>query len=171
MLNSIIDSPNSVINLWDYELVLYERGKYDLLIVCHKLLSDFRMKKISLLLLTAMYAISTFGIGVNVFYCCGKPKSFNISFIHSVKDDLVKKAGESKNCCQTAHQYFKVKDNHKAADNLVSFSFSFNQLSGVIPVIATPVTSVGKLIAANGTHAPPLLRTVPIYLSNCVFRI
>ena len=118
-----------------------------------------------------IYAISIFGIGIRKFYCCGKLKSFHVSFIQEVKENSAKRERGTNNCCKTTHQFFKVKDNHKAADNLINVPFPFIRLQGVIPIFETPVHFTEQITAANRTHAPPLGVAIPIYISNCDFRI
>ncbi len=124
------------------------------------------MKKVFIILLVCIYSFSTFGVGLKGFYCCGKLKSVNVKLVEEGKEK-----GNSKNCCKTKYQYFKVKDNHFATaeltvpvkyyTDLVSFNPSYQYIS-FLPQ---------QVDILNHSHAPPLYKGVPIYLSNCVFRI
>jgi hypothetical protein len=129
------------------------------------------MKKVFLLLLLSIYTFSTFGIGVREFYCCGKLRSIHFSFIQESKENSAKGENAANKCCKTTHKFFKVKDNHKAADNLSDMSLPFVYLQNIASIFTTPVYFKGQPTVANGTHAPPPGTVIPIYLSNRVFRI
>ena len=73
------------------------------------------MKKIALLLLINIYALSAFGIGIKQFYCCGKLQSTSISFVQNPTEKC-DNGGEKSGCCKTKFQSLKVKDSHIAAD-------------------------------------------------------
>jgi len=135
--------------------------------LCYEII---QMKKASLLLLLCIYTFSTFGIGVREFYCCGKLASIHFSFIQEAKEKTTKEENAANKCCKTTHKFFKVKDNHKAADNLSDISIPFIYL---LPITATFNEAMiqGQPTATNGTHAPPPGTPIPIYLSNRVFRI
>ncbi len=127
------------------------------------------MKKAALILLISIYAISTLGVGLKEFYCCGKLKSTSISIVQGAKQ----KCGigdERSGCSKNKYQYFKVKDKHVTADeisspvkhiiDLHSFTSAFHHIS-----------ATQKITVANRSNAPPLHPGVPDYIYNCVFRI
>ncbi|TKK66321.1 hypothetical protein FC093_17200 [Ilyomonas limi] len=128
------------------------------------------MKKIALILLILIYAISTFGVGLKEFYCCGKLTSISISLVDTGKDKC--KKGDSKDdCCKSKYQFLQVKDKHFASVHpslplkysiaLVPTNLSFHTVS-LLPK---------KIDVINGSHAPPIISAVPIYITNCAFRI
>lgn len=110
--------------------------------------------------------MSTFGLGLKGLYCCGKLESVTVKFVEEGKDKT-----NSKDCCKTKYQYFKVKDNHVATaeltvpvkyyTDLVSYNSSYQYIS-FLPQ---------QVDVLNGIHVPSLYTGVPIYLSNRVFRI
>ncbi|MEO7394596.1 MAG: hypothetical protein ABIU11_06600 [Chitinophagaceae bacterium] len=128
------------------------------------------MKKIALILLISMYALSSFGIGIEQFYCCGTLKSTSISFLREVKEKCSK--GDEKNgCCQTQFTSLKVKDTHIPAG---AISSSVNIFPDIV-LFNSPFDGVELLthqtIVNNPGHAPPLLKDTPLYILNCNFLI
>ena len=127
------------------------------------------IRKSVLILLLTIYALSSFGIGIKQFYCCGKLKSTDIRFVE--QDN--KKCGngdESDGCCKTKYQVFKVKDFHVAAEAInipAKFFTDLHVLTSPIEIVALSIES--KSIT-DPIHGPPPLN-VPIYIFNCVYRI
>ena len=123
------------------------------------------MKKTFLILLICAYSIATMGVGFKEFYCCGKLKSTLISLTNK-KQPACTKDG----CCKTKHQFLKLSDNHLASADIYLPVKHVAVLSFYTPVL-TPVFT-GRAVHINGSHAPPLYDDdLPLYLSNCVFRI
>ena len=75
------------------------------------------MKRISLIFLLLIYTLSSFGIGVRQFYCCGKLKSTKVTFIQTENKKCSKDDGTT-DCCKTKFKSIKVKDSHFAADGI-----------------------------------------------------
>ncbi len=128
------------------------------------------MKKISLILLIIIYSLSTLGIGVKQFYCCGKLKSTDISFVVKDTKDKCGK-GSIGGCCKTKFKSLKVKDSHVAADGITTPLKYFTDLHLLTPSVEMPQWTSKPLDIANATHAPPVHYGVPIYILNCVYRI
>ena len=128
------------------------------------------MKKIALILLICMYTLSSFGISVNQFYCCGKLKTTSLSFIHSVTE----KCSDNKmmvGCCKTTLKTLQVNDSHVAAtasDKLVKVFTDVN-----LYYAATNSTSLSSsnIITAYSGNAPPLHYNIPIYILHCAYLI
>ena len=128
------------------------------------------MKKVSLILLISIYALSSFGIGIKQFYCCGKLKSTSISFIEDNKQKCGK-GNEKSGCCKTKYQSFKVKDTHIAADantnpvkyfsEAIVFNSSFEIMGGI----------QHQIVVNHPGHAPPLHYSLPLYIFYSVYRI
>ena len=128
------------------------------------------MKKATLILLICIYSLATMGFSLKQFYCCGKLKSTTLSLVQEEKESCGK-GNEKSGCCDNKYQFFKVKDNHIAADEVNSpvkhcvdlhlFTPSFQDISFVSQ----------KTAIAYNSNAPPLRTGVPIYIYNCVFRI
>jgi hypothetical protein len=128
------------------------------------------MKKISLILLICIYWLSSFGISLKEFYCCGKLESISVSFVPDQKNTC-KKDRTDDGCCKTKYQYFKVDDKHLtvvAADIPSKLSFEAVSFIPSLLVISSPIF---YKVVTNGSHAPPFIQAVRIYKLNRVFRI
>jgi len=124
------------------------------------------MKKIFLILLICAYALSTVGVGFKEFYCCGKLKSTFIALTDNSKANCTMDG-----CCKTKYQFLKLKDNHLASADIYMPVKHF----AALPFHTTTYNIISFAQQAahiNGSHAPPLYDDdLPLYLSNCVFRI
>lgn len=126
------------------------------------------MKKAVIILLLSIYALSSFGIGIKQFYCCGKLTTTHINFAHSNK--LI--ASDKKSCCQTIFQFLKVSDTHGAAADIAIPGNDFAVLDLFTPVYQSiAITSFQITGAANRSNAPPLHSGVPIFVFNCIYRL
>lgn len=125
------------------------------------------MKKIAVILLICVYSLATMGFSLKQFYCCGSLKTVSLSLSGGAKSHSGKNG-----CCKTTYQFFKVNQNHIAADQINSpANHSF-----LIDFFFTSATEEmflpsRELYIANKSHAPPRYNGVQCYLSNCVFRI
>jgi hypothetical protein len=127
------------------------------------------MKRLTAIAILAFYSLSTLGIGIRQFYCCGQLKSVEVTFTHEANDKCDKGNGKG-GCCKTEHQFLKVKDSHIAPGDVsiptnfvadISFIGFSNELIAINP---------GQALTNNNIHAPPL-PSRPIYILNCVYRI
>jgi hypothetical protein len=133
-------------------------------------LRSSEMKKVALIFLIIIYSMSAFGVAFKEFYCCGKLKSITV-VLTDVKEDKCTKGESDDGCCKTTYQYLKVKDSHLvAADVTAPLSFSTDLHTPALPLQVFFFTT-NHVDVINGSHAPPLHRDVPIYISNSVFRI
>ena len=128
------------------------------------------MKRTALLLLTAIYLLSSLGIAANSYYCCGKLQM--TTFLESQKQQQdCKMAFQMKNCCKTKKQYFKVKDQHFGAQ---AFSLNVNLFHIIIPSNYHLDLSLADLNIAHtviNSHGPPDWPKTPSYILNCNYRI
>jgi len=128
------------------------------------------VKKISLILLLTIYALSSFGIGVKEFYCCGKLETKDLVFLQQDKQKTGKPANTD--CCQNKYHFYKVSDTHAAAVDIFSPAKYFTFLPLNIPTFQGIALASQQLnIAANGSHAPPPYSGVSIFILNCNYRI
>ncbi len=128
------------------------------------------MKKAALILLVTIYALSSFGIGIKQFYCCGELEATNLTFIQQD----VKKCGkqDEEGCCQTKYQFYKVSDQHAAAVDIISPTKQFTLLHVFTPIY-TSLALVNQQLndSANSSNAPPLHSGVPLFIFNCIYRV
>ena len=128
------------------------------------------MKKAAIILLICVYSLATMGFTLKHFYCCGKLKSITFSLVQEAKDKCAK--GDDKSgCCDSKFQFLKVKDNHISADQAIFPVKHFVDLHFFTPSFQDISFVSQKTIIAYKSNAPPLHKSIPIYIYNCVFRI
>lgn len=129
------------------------------------------MKKITVILLTLLYLVSTSGMAISNFYCCGKLKETYIFNHHDYGKDC-KGNKKTKGCCDTKTVYYKVKDNHSPSTEVKANSSDFSKFlfNPFIPLFifqhASNQTNLFEFL-----HAPPLISKQPVYLFVRNFRI
>lgn len=128
------------------------------------------MKKIALLLLINIYALSAFGIGIKQFYCCGKLQSTSISFVQNPTEKC-DNGGEKSGCCKTKFQSLKVKDSHIAADAINNQVKHFSEVINFTPSFENQKLLLQQTVVNNRSHAPPLIHGTPLYILHCLYRI
>ena len=130
----------------------------------------FSVKKALIIFLLFIYTLASFGIGVRQFYCCGKLKSVNLTYVQT-KNGKCKMGNEKTGCCKTKFQSIKVKDAHIAAEKwhhlTKVFIPVFHQFFQFAVVVPTQYLSAYHQCA----HAPPISAITPLYQLNCVYRI
>ncbi|WP_074237707.1 hypothetical protein [Chitinophaga niabensis] len=123
------------------------------------------MKKVLLILLICVYAISTFGVSIKEFHCCGQLKSVGISYITVLHNNA------NSDCCETTHHFYKITTSHLAAKHVKkpvkpvtdqTFSLYPSGITFTIPRLSS---------YTNTTRAYPVPFKAPIYTRHCVFRI
>lgn len=126
------------------------------------------MKRLLTFTTAIIYFCISSGFIMNVHYCMGKVSKVNIEIIPSKYCACGKK--ETKSCCKTESKFYKITDNHQATYADVSIISPYHILPTFYTYKPTIVTSNNTAITYN-THAPPILKSQPIYILNCVFRI
>jgi recombinational DNA repair protein (RecF pathway) len=128
------------------------------------------MKRAFLLTMISVYLLSSVGIAINKFYCCGELKSITIAETSAAFADC-KMPVKAPGCCDKSSKTFKVKDQHLAsgsvtltASPIVSILNSLFQFDLVLPA------SVKESVAFN-YHAPPDLSGKSLLILNCTYRI
>ena len=127
------------------------------------------MKKASIILLLLVYGISSVGIDLKSFYCCGKLKSVSIDIDHLAGKKCAKEDG-SGGCCKTTYHFYKVKDSHVTASSYTAALTYFTDLA-IPPYFQTELFASINTGKINGNHAPPLISSPPIYILHCAYRI
>ena len=127
------------------------------------------MKKIAAILLILIYSMSTFGVSLKEFYCCGKLKSVSV-VIADIQKNKCDNTSKEEGCCKTKYQYFKVKDNHLTTTYVTTALKHYTDLYSSLPIHKPALFNKTVTKIPSPSDAPPL-RAVPVYLINCVFRI
>ncbi len=128
------------------------------------------MKKLTLILVTLVYTLSTLGMDVSRFYCCGKLKSETFSFFGE-NHKTCNKGSDDSGCCQTTHHYLKVNDTHIASQVVFSPEKFFSILHTDFPSVDLTAPKIPLSFLANNINAPPLLQGTLIYIFICIYRI
>jgi hypothetical protein len=128
------------------------------------------MKKIALILLICIYTAATIGFTIGQFYCCGRLKSVSVTITENGQQKYNKENGNS-GCCKTKYQFYKVGDNHFAADIVANPGKYFTYLPSLMPSAEKFFSSAKETQTAYNNHAPPLHAGIPAYIFNCDFRI
>jgi hypothetical protein len=129
------------------------------------------MKKFAAIFLFTIYSLTTLGIGVRQFYCCGKLKSTNITLVQEAKEKC-SNSDAMKGCCKTTFKSLKVKDSHIATDGITTLVKHFTDIHLVTPLLDVKAPANQPIVVANASNAPPpRLHGVSIYILNCTYRI
>jgi hypothetical protein len=127
------------------------------------------VKHIALILLSAVYLLSSTGIAANSYYCCGVLQSTSISESPKVG---CKMNITMKNCCKTKKQYFKVKDQH-IGGSAISFYSKLSPETAVpyLIFIGSIKIPVREIVYFNSNAPPDWRPKTPAYIQNCTYRI
>ncbi|PTQ99738.1 hypothetical protein C8P68_102568 [Mucilaginibacter yixingensis] len=126
------------------------------------------MKRTALLILTLLYTLSSLGMSVERFYCCGKLANTTYAIGDSGNKEV--KAAKADNCCKTVKTTFKVKDNHFSAKTVLDFKNSVAVIAPVFFVPVAPERAESPVMNVYDSQAPPVHRN-PLYLLYANFRI
>jgi hypothetical protein len=121
------------------------------------------MKNAAIIFLVFIYAFSIAGVALKADYCC--------SHLKSVKLVLADGAKDKDGCCKVKYQSFKIKDAHSASDIAGTPALHFTFIHTVNSVFQSNSFAYESNNHCGNIHAPPLDPTIPVYISNCVFRI
>ena len=127
------------------------------------------MKKITLILLICMYTISSVGVGISQFYCCGKLKTTSLSFIQAGSNKCNQKGMEG--CCKTTFKSLQVKDSHVAASAITTQVKTFSDVLINYSSFSVVEVYVPHMKVAFADTAPPLHFNVPFYTLHCAYLI
>jgi len=127
------------------------------------------MKKIAAIILILVYGMSSLGMSVTADYCCGKLSKLGVSLKQNENPKQDNQL-ENKRCCGHKEVSFKVKTDHEitAKQNIVVSTQAVVQ--PVFFDVPSRLNFLNKAISQN-SNGPPLFNAVPVYISNCVFRI
>ena len=128
------------------------------------------MKKITVILLIGIYTLSTLGIGINQFYCCGKLKSTDITFVQSPKEKCVNGNAMS-GCCKTEFKSLQIKDTYISADAITAPAKHFTDLHIFTPSFNLLSIAYAPATITHTSNAPPLHHGVAAYILHCAYLI
>lgn len=128
-------------------------------------------KKLTILILLIIYSFTSFGLSVNLFYCCGKLA--NISLKADPKNEKNCPVKEkSDDCCKDKTITIKISDD-QLNNSFVNFYLTHPGAIAIIPVLfqefQTPFINDLKVNNWETGLPPPLIKNRSILFS--VFRI
>ena len=115
-----------------------------------------------------MYGVTSFGMTLNLHYCCGKLD--NVSLSNAKANNCRYAALNNKGCCNSKQIHLTIKADQ---DN----TFAHVQFNALTAVIIHHQTSSSLLPLQSKTvnqfsNGPPLIAyNNSLYLKNCVFKI
>jgi hypothetical protein len=127
------------------------------------------MKKIAAIFLLTIYSLTTMGIGIRQFYCCGKLRSTNITLLQESKEKC-SNTDAMKGCCKTKFKSLKVKGDHVTGNSAVHFIKYFTDLDIPSHLFEINVVINEPMVVADTSHAPPG-KNIPLYIFHCDYRI
>lgn len=128
------------------------------------------MKKSAVILLILIYSLSSFGVALKEFYCCGQLRSITVTLADVERNDSEKKDKKG-GCCNTEFQSFKVKDNHVASGHITTPPVLYSDLHTNFLSFQGVILPLDNEKTTDVSYPPPLHPGISIYISNCVFRI
>lgn len=128
------------------------------------------VKKFIVILLLSVYSVSTLGLSLKSFYCCGNLESVTLS-ISQDEHKQCSDGDDTSDCCKTKYQFFKVKDSHVNADLVNAPDLHFIDLHFISSSFQDVNYPSQEIHVAHLSNGPPLNYSVLDYIFNCVFRI
>ncbi len=127
-------------------------------------------KKLLIILLMAVYGVSSSGFTLYMHYCCGKLDKVDLSYSDNKKCPLSFQASD-KNCCANKQVEIKIKSDHQPeyAANKVVKLFSANYIAE--ESIITSFNTLPYSILSYSSTSPPLKKDVLLYKLNCVYNV
>ena len=139
------------------------------------------MKKVLIAILAFFYLSTSVGATLHLHYCMDKLVSWGFGHKNSGKKTcpfcgMAKKTSpdhcikQAKGCCKDEQKLIKVEKEQKAS----LFENSFNKQAGAISYASEIPLAYHKfspVLEHPTSHAPPFIEKVPVFISNCVFRI
>jgi hypothetical protein len=129
------------------------------------------MKKILVAILLVTYTFAASGASVDLHYCMGKLIGWD--FDYSAKNDCSKcgmQTKPDKGCCDNKQIQSKVDKDQQAVYNSISLTNDHLAIAAHYTILDDVIIH-SKTITHYSIHAPPLIRSNPICILNCTFRV
>jgi hypothetical protein len=129
------------------------------------------VKKFLVTILALLYLASVTGANIHLHYCMGELVSWKINEKHSPSKCSKCGMTSKKGCCQDKQKFVKAEKDQKLVE------VTLTQLKAPVTILDhtyygyTNTYSHLIIKAFPYSHAPPDKHNVPVYISNCVFRI
>lgn len=128
------------------------------------------MKRIIAILLMVTYLAGATGFSFSLHYCGDHFK--HVNFTSDTEKGCCGKGKHKPNCCKDKTIKASIKgDQSLKTKAVVAKIFFENTPSGICYLIKQRVYGNHDVAALATNTSPPFLRTVPVYLQNCLLRI
>lgn len=128
------------------------------------------MKQFAITLFALLYLVSSSGVAINNFYCCGKLKKTSLFEVKDVFKNC--KGNKLPGCCDNKTVIVKIKDKHSPVNTLKLACHEFaNQFNVYVTTVTEPFFASHAWNEWTAIHAPPLISKHPAYLTVQNFRI
>ncbi|HOZ85707.1 MAG TPA: hypothetical protein PK191_09465 [Niabella sp.] len=130
------------------------------------------LKKLTILFLLSLYSFTSFGLSVNLFYCCGELEDVSLKFDTSKHADNCPKKETKKDCCKNKSFTIKISDdqiNNGFIQHFLQQADNFTIIPVVFQLYQPDLTS-DLFVHSWGSGIPPP-RTKNRSILFSVFRI
>ena|SRR5215216_1732323 len=128
------------------------------------------MKKVFVILLMLVYAVSSSGATLHIHYCCGKIDKIDFKARkkdHCPSDNKI----SQKNCCDNKEVELKIKSDYKAETET---KVLLKDLTAYVNILHAAFKA-SLFVSNNPFHfsdvSPPLSVSVPLYIFDCTYLI
>ncbi len=130
------------------------------------------MKKLIASIFIIIYFVTSTGATVQLHYCMDKLVSWDVNGKNKANcgECNMEKKGH-KGCCHDENKLIKIEKDYKTSSAYFDFLKLSAQLSTSFDIKQETIPVFNISISFPLAHAPPRAEKVPIYLSNCIFRI
>ncbi|MFZ1528291.1 MAG: hypothetical protein WAT19_06115 [Ferruginibacter sp.] len=126
------------------------------------------LKKLFLIALIISYGLSSFGVSLNYFYCCGKLKSVTLKTQTNPRCSPKKKKG----CCENKKVSLKLGIDQKAAETKsIAADVPFKDITPARYAAVKSETFGDTAAGQNNFSNGPPLSLLKKNILHCVFRI
>ena len=130
------------------------------------------MKKLIVAIFTVFYLVISSGFTLHFHYCMGKRAGWSLFRLNKEKCGVCgMHKSNSKGCCKDEHKTVKFTFDQKVSDNNVIKIQQLPQAATLPVVIEYSSALLQSEYSELNNLSPPHLRSVPVFIYNCTFRI
>jgi hypothetical protein len=115
-----------------------------------------KVKRLSIALLLALYALLSLGVQLHLHYCCGQLSDmhfFSSPVCHHSSEDKNDHCCQKTNCCSYVHIDLSIDDSHQPSENARFIPFA--ELGKTEYVIPTSLSSIHAVDCFSERNIPP----------------
>jgi hypothetical protein len=129
------------------------------------------VKRFLVTILALLYLASVTGANLHMHYCMGVLVSWKLTDKHSTNKCSNCGMKSKKGCCEDKYKFVRAEKDQKFVEaDVINFKAPVTAIDNPFYTF-TPSYSYSAVKQLPCSHAPPYKPKVPVYISNCVFRI